>query len=113
MPIHTVSGPIEADELGPTTMHEHVFTDLRLWAKDGPDGVAWEGPIGPEAQAHLRWNGLHTPANLVLDDADVAVEELTSVHAAGGRLLAEWLGGALTDPVAGSATSATSRVAAG
>ncbi len=89
MPIHTITGPIEAGELGPTTMHEHVFTDLRLWAKDGPDGLAWEGPIGPEAQAHLRWNGLHTPANLVLDDADVAVEELKRVHAAGGRLLVD------------------------
>jgi phosphotriesterase-related protein len=89
VPIHTVTGPMQAGELGPTTMHEHVFADLRLWAKHGPDGVAWEGPIGPEAQAHLRWNGLHTPANLLLDDADVAVQELTRVRDAGGRLLVD------------------------
>lgn len=88
MPIHTVLGPIDPDDLGPTSMHEHVFSDLRLWTKDD-GGVPWEGPIGPEAQAHLRWNGLHTPDNLVLHDADVAVQELQAVHAAGGRTVVD------------------------
>jgi phosphotriesterase-related protein len=87
--IHTVLGELDPDALGPTSMHEHVFCDLRLWAKTGPDGVAWDGPIGPEAQAHLRWNGLHTPDNLRLHDAEVAVAELQAVHAAGGRTLVD------------------------
>ena len=39
MPIHTVLGPMDPAELGPTSMHEHVFADLRLWAKTGDDGV--------------------------------------------------------------------------
>jgi phosphotriesterase-related protein len=87
--IHTVTGPVDPSELGPTSMHEHVFSDLRLWAKTGPDGIPWTGPIGPEAQAHLRWNGLHTPENLRLADPDTAVEELRAVHAAGGRMLVD------------------------
>ncbi|HWI75145.1 MAG TPA: phosphotriesterase, partial [Baekduia sp.] len=85
MPIHTVLGELDPARLGPTSMHEHVFADLRVWAKTGPDGVPWEGPITPEAQVHLKWNGLHTPDNLVLHDPDVAVAELEAVHRAGGR----------------------------
>ena len=89
MPIHTVLGEMDPAELGPTSMHEHVFSDLRLWAKTGDDGVAWEGPIGPEAQMHLRWNGLHTPDNLHLHDPQVAVAEMQSVAAAGGGMIVD------------------------
>jgi phosphotriesterase-related protein len=89
MPIHTVLGEIDPAELGPTSMHEHVFADLRLWAKSGDDGVPWEGPIGPEAQMHLRWNGLHTPDNLHLHDPEVAVAEMRSVAAAGGAMIVD------------------------
>lgn len=89
MPIHTVLGELDPAQLGPTSMHEHIFADLRLWAKTGDDGVPWEGPIGPEAQMHLRWNGLHTPDNLMLHDPDVAVEELQAVRAAGGATIVD------------------------
>ncbi len=89
MPIHTVLGEMDPAELGPTSMHEHVFADLRLWAKSGDDGVPWEGPIGPEAQMHLRWNGLHTPDNLHLHDPQVAVAEMQSVAAAGGGMVVD------------------------
>jgi phosphotriesterase-related protein len=89
MPIHTVLGEMDPAELGPTSMHEHVFADLRLWAKSGDDGVQWEGPIGPEAQMHLRWNGLHTPDNLHLHDPQVAVAEMQSVAAAGGAMIVD------------------------
>jgi phosphotriesterase-related protein len=89
MPIHTVLGEMDPAQLGPTSMHEHVFADLRLWAKSGDDGVPWEGPIGPEAQTHLRWNGLHTPDNLHLHDPQVAVAEMQSVAAAGGAMIVD------------------------
>jgi phosphotriesterase-related protein len=89
MPIHTVLGEIDPAELGPTSMHEHVLADLRIWAKTGDDGVPWEGPIGPEAQMHLRWNGLHTPDNLHLHDPQVAVAEMQSVAAAGGAMIVD------------------------
>lgn len=89
MPIHTVLGELDPADLGPTSMHEHVFADLRLWAKTGDDGVPWEGPIGPEAQMHLRWNGLHTPDNLHLHDPQVAIAEMQAVRAAGGGTIVD------------------------
>ena len=109
MPIHTVLGELDPAELGPTSMHEHVFADLRLWAKTGDDGVPWEGPIGPEAQMHLRWNGLHTPDNLHLHDPEVAVAEMESVKAAGGAMIVDLtitgMGRRLTDLAAVSRRS--------
>lgn len=89
MAIHTVLGEFDPAELGPTSMHEHVFSDLRLWAKTGDDGVKWEGPIGPEAQMHLRWNGLHTPENLRLHDPEVAVAEMEAAKRAGGSMIVD------------------------
>jgi len=112
MPIHTVLGEMDPTELGPTSMHEHVFADLRLWAKSGDDGVPWEGPIGPEAQMHLRWNGLHTPDNLHLHDPQVAVAEMQSVAAAGGAMIVDLtitgMGRRLTDLAAVSRQSGVS-----
>jgi phosphotriesterase-related protein len=109
MPIHTVLGEMDPAELGPTSMHEHVLADLRLWAKTGDDGVPWEGPIGPEAQMHLRWNGLHTPDNLHLHDPQVAVAEMQSVAAAGGAMIVDLtitgMGRRLTDLAAVSRQS--------
>ncbi|PVW02745.1 phosphotriesterase [Microbacterium sp. Gd 4-13] len=84
MPIHTVLGPIAAADLGPTSMHEHLLSDLRIWAKPPkelpPEGV----PMGPELMAYLRWNFLSVPENIVLHDADVAAQELSHVRSAGG-----------------------------
>jgi len=89
MPIHTVLGPIPADQLGPTSMHEHVLSDLSLWAKPQteapPEGVG----MGPELMAYLRWNFLALPDNLVLHDPVVAAEELAWVRAAGGSAVVE------------------------
>lgn len=84
MPIHTVLGPIAPEQLGPTSMHEHLLSDLRLWAKprteEPPEGV----PMGPELRGYLAWNALALPENLLLDDPEVAASELAWVAAAGG-----------------------------
>ncbi|GAA0997179.1 phosphotriesterase [Acrocarpospora macrocephala] len=89
MPIHTVLGPIEPAELGPTSMHEHLLSDLRVWsrpsAEEPPPGV----PIGPELLGYLRWNALSIPENLVLHDPDVAVRELADARAAGASAVVE------------------------
>jgi len=84
MPIHTVLGPIDAADLGPTSMHEHLLSDLRIWAKE-PQELPPEGvPMGPELMAYLRWNFLSIPENIVLGDPDVAAQELAHVASAGG-----------------------------
>lgn len=89
MPVHTVLGPIAASDLGQTSMHEHLLSDLRIWAKEPteprPEGV----PMGPELMAYLRWNFLSVPENIVLDDPVVAAEELAHVVTAGGSAVVE------------------------
>lgn len=89
MPVHTVLGPIDASALGPTSMHEHLLSDLRVWGKtpalDLPEGVE----MGPYLQGYLRWDALSVPVNLVLDDSDVAVDELLAAGRAGGSAVVE------------------------
>lgn len=85
MAIHTVLGPIDAAELGPTSMHEHLLSDLRMWT-DRPGRSA---PIGPELQAELRWNAKAYPENAVLHDARTAADELRGVRSAGGSAVVD------------------------
>ncbi|MFI6254094.1 phosphotriesterase [Streptomyces sp. NPDC051016] len=90
MPLHTVLGPVDAGTLGPTSMHEHLLSDLRLWARPAPPGEApLTGPIRPYDMARLRWNALSVPDNLVLHDPEVATAELTALRAAGGAAVVE------------------------
>ncbi|MEU6642563.1 hypothetical protein ABZ863_08425 [Saccharomonospora sp. NPDC046836] len=89
MPIHTVLGPIAPENLGPTSMHEHLLSDLRMWAKPPRELPPEDVQMGPELAAYLRWNALSLPHNLVLDDPDVAAAELSHVRAAGGSAVVE------------------------
>ncbi|MBB2975352.1 phosphotriesterase-related protein [Microbacterium endophyticum] len=89
MPIHTVLGPIAASDLGQTSIHEHVLSDLRLWAKPAQEPRPVGVEMGPELRAYLAWNALSIPENLVLDDIDVAVAELATITSAGGSAVVE------------------------
>lgn len=89
MVVHTVLGPIEPTELGPTSIHEHLLSDLSLWAKTPTELPPAGVPIGPELAGYLRWNALSVPQNLILDDAEVAADELAHVASAGGSAVVE------------------------
>ena len=89
MAIHTVLGPVDASHLGPTSMHEHLLSDLRVWGRPSAEAPPAEDRVHPGMLGYLRWNALSLPDNLVLDDPDVAVEELRDVHAAGGRAIVD------------------------
>lgn len=88
MTIHTVLGPIGSDELGFTSMHEHLFTDARVWFED---------PLDPDAPTHVtmdslgwaRWNIHRMEDNLVLDDEDAAVSEAKLFARAGGATIVD------------------------
>ncbi len=84
MAIHTVLGPIEPDQLGPTSMHEHLLSDLSIWSKPSAEPVPEHDALHPGMTGYLRWNALAVPENLVLHDPDVAIAELAAVRAAGG-----------------------------
>jgi phosphotriesterase-related protein len=87
--IETVLGPITAEQLGATSMHDHVLIDASALRRDG----AVPGPLAervvPETLGYLRWNMLALADNLRLDEPDVAVAELARAVALGQRSLVE------------------------
>jgi phosphotriesterase-related protein len=89
MAIHTVLGPIDASQLGPTTMHEHLLSDLRLWSKPSAEPAPDGDRVHPGVLGYLRWNALSMPDNLLLDDPDEAIAELQALRSAGGRALVD------------------------
>jgi len=89
MAIHTVLGPIDASQLGPTTMHEHLLSDLRLWCRPSPEAPPDDERVHPGILGYLRWNALSVPDNLLLEDPDEAIDELRALRTAGGRALVD------------------------
>lgn len=90
--IMTVRGPIAADQLGVTLMHEHILNDCRCW---------WHAPKTPERQylaegfvcmeilGELRQDPFVNKHNITLDDEPLAVTELKDFVAAGGQTIVE------------------------
>lgn len=79
--IETVLGPIPAAEAGRVSMHDHLLADARMLGRPadgaGAGGVpAAEDPVAIDNLGFLRWNLLALADNLVLDDPDLAAEEL-------------------------------------
>jgi phosphotriesterase-related protein len=89
MPIHTVLGPITPDQLGLTSMHEHLYLDARCLytppAEPPPDGDR----VSMRNLGYLRWNSQGVSDNLIVDDTDVIEAGLTEFYAAGGRGLVD------------------------
>jgi phosphotriesterase-related protein len=81
--IETVLGPIAAEQLGPTSMHDHLLTDARALAAPPREPPPADPRVTVENLGFLRWNLLGLEDNLVLDDADRAVAELAHATAAG------------------------------
>ncbi len=95
--LETVLGPVAADELGYTLVHEHLRIDLWPWF-DAPgadasaaeralaDLVVTDDPVTMEA---VRANPFAVRDNLVLDDARLAAGELARFAEAGGRTVVD------------------------
>ena len=83
----TVRGPIEAEELGVVSPHEHLLIDLtyRWGAPADPDlrAIA-EAPLTMDRLGVARRNMGLIRDNLVLDDETLAVSGLRELKAAGG-----------------------------
>ena len=95
--VETVLGPVAADDLGPTLVHEHLFIDLWPWF-DAPedDATPAERAIAaltvvddPLVKEIVRANPFAVRDNLVLDDVALAVAELGRFAAAGGRTVVD------------------------
>lgn len=86
--VMTVLGPLAADELGVVLPHEHLLIDTTVcyWQEpaDG-SGVADEHePVEITKLGLLRRNLFALRDNLVLDDPELAVQELAAFRAFGG-----------------------------
>ncbi|WP_116951367.1 phosphotriesterase family protein [Jiangella endophytica] len=87
--IETVLGPVPAERLGVTSMHDHVLSDASALRRDGAAPGPASERVGPETQDYLRSNMLALADNLRLDEPDVAVAELAHAVELGQRALVE------------------------
>ncbi|MBA8901941.1 phosphotriesterase-related protein [Phyllobacterium sp. P30BS-XVII] len=90
--VMTVNGPIAADALGITLMHEHILNDCRCW---------WHAPKTPERQylaggfvcieilGELKQDPFVNKHNITLDDEPLAISELRAFAIEGGQTVVE------------------------
>lgn len=83
----TVRGPVEADQLGVVSPHEHLLIDLTYRWSAPPDpelrAVA-EAPLTMDRLGFARRNMGLIRDNLVLDDVQMGIDGLRELKAAGG-----------------------------
>ena len=89
MTIQTVLGPIEAEALGVTSMHEHVFVDATVWLTPPREPYPEDPMVTMENLGFVRWNLLSLRDNLIIDDPEIAVAELNRFVAIGGAGLVD------------------------
>ncbi len=85
--VQTVLGPVSPDSLGPTLMHEHLLIDIRQPSMRKPED------LGPELALDNIWainyGTLKAARNYILDDEEIAIDEVRRMRDAGGRTLVE------------------------
>lgn len=92
MSIMTVTGPIEAGQLGITLAHEHLFIDLRNQFTPFTDTEKQklsEEKVSMSNLGVLRRNPYALRDNLVLDDVDLAVQEVLPFQVQGGKTIVD------------------------
>jgi len=92
MPVTTVLGQIERESLGITLPHEHIFIDLRneFTPPSDPEKLRLSKEhITLENYGVLRRNPYAIKENLILDDLDLAVEEVKRFAGLGGKTIVE------------------------
>jgi phosphotriesterase-related protein len=85
--VQTVLGPVAPETLGATLMHEHVLCDLTV-----PELAAQQLPeveIRLDNAFEIRHHWCRHYGNHVLNDVDLAVDELLRYRTAGGSALVE------------------------
>lgn len=87
--IETVLGPIPAERLGVTSMHDHLVADSRMLRAPAGEPLPADERVTIENLGFLRWNLLALGDNLVLDDDELAAAELRRAAEQGQRTLVE------------------------
>jgi phosphotriesterase-related protein len=90
--IMTVRGPITPDQLGFTSLHEHILCDLADCFRDRfrrANVPMPDQPLVLENRSSLRHAMLLSSSNLRLDDEEVMAAEVSDFGAAGGMAIVE------------------------
>lgn len=87
--VETVLGPVPAEALGRTLLHEHLLIDLWPWFEPDADPAHADLPVSEATIDAVRANPFAVRDNLVLDDPDLAAAELAPFVAAGGRTVVD------------------------
>ncbi len=89
MPIHTVLGPIAPDDLGLTSMHEHLLLDARCLYLPTPGALPDDERVSLRTLGDLRWHNQGLRDNLVVDDEAMIAEGLIAFRDAGGSAVVD------------------------
>jgi len=88
----TVLGPVAAADLGITLPHEHILCDITCLCPEPADEEARafaERSIDIDMLGAIRRDPLANRQNCLLDDLDLAIEELRAFGELGGRTVVE------------------------
>lgn len=88
----TTRGRVAAEKLGLVLPHEHVLFDLTAYLtspRDERERELVEAPLTLENAAHLRRSPLVSRQNLLMQDEEVAVRELSLFRQEGGGTLVD------------------------
>lgn len=87
MGIMTVNGVIKKEDLGITTPHEHALIDISIqyFGDRTPGSVGWDAKVAPQYYDALMANCYELRDNLLLDDYDLAIKEVSLFAKAGGK----------------------------
>ncbi len=87
--VQTVTGPLRAEDLGVTQMHEHLVSDFRLYLPEDRDpDPARDEPLELGNRYELAAHLLNEDV-LRVDDVEVAADELGWFARAGGRTVVD------------------------
>ncbi len=95
--IMTVLGPIKPDELGFTSMHEHILFDARVFRrrlekllpKDIPVPIDEDEPVSIENIGFLRRNYFLSWDAVIMDDEELMAAEMAEFKTSGGRAVVD------------------------
>ena len=75
--IRTVTGDVDADELGPTTMHEHIFGDFTVWQEDPKETASLAAvAVDPNARVEMGILGvIHRNPVVIRDNLRIGDDE--------------------------------------
>jgi len=89
MKVMTVIGASDADKLGITLAHEHLFIDLRNQFKGSEEASHEREPFAEENLEKLRTDPYAVRDNLVLNDVEISVDEVQKFKASGGNSIVD------------------------